>query len=132
MVMERNMPSVKFLVFISSSLADHSVGFTSADIHELTEAERTHAQEVFLEDGPTPRLCIDFVQNPPDLTEYYSHRTVAIDNLDFDTLVAFVRKGELLDMELSHSIILVKRKNADNLHEFTIEPITLSIKRRLK
>jgi len=36
-----------------------------------TEAERTHAQEVFLEYGPTPRLCIDFVvQNLPELERY--------------------------------------------------------------
>jgi len=40
--------------------------------------------------------------------------------------------GENLDMKLSHSIILVKRKNEDDLDEFTIEPITLSVKRQLK
>ena len=40
--------------------------------------------------------------------------------------------GEGLDMELSHSIILVKRQDVNDLLKFTIEPITLSVKRRLR
>ena len=35
-------------------------------------------------------------------------------------------------MDLSHSILLIKRKNVDDLHEFTIEPISLSTKRLIK
>ena len=87
---------------------------------------------MFLEYGPTPQLCIDFVKYPRELRRYHSERTGEIDNLNFDALRATVRMGEGLDMEPSHSIILVKRKNADDLHEFTIEPITLSVKRLLK
>jgi len=35
-------------------------------------------------------------------------------------------------MELSHSIILVKRENVDDLLKFTAEPISLSVKRLLQ
>ncbi len=88
---------------------------------------------MFLEDGPTPRLCIDFVRRSNDLRSYRSDRDGAIANFDFDALLAHVRLGELLDMGVTtHSIILVKRKDAENLLRLTIEPITLSVKRQLK
>jgi len=35
-------------------------------------------------------------------------------------------------MELSHSIILVKRENVDDLLKFTVEPISLSVRRLLQ
>ena len=35
-------------------------------------------------------------------------------------------------MELSHSIILVKRENVGDLLKFTVEPISLSVKRLLQ
>jgi len=49
-------------------------------------------------------------------------------SLEIDLLLSYVQMGKNLDMELSHSIILVKRKNVDDLLRFTIEPISLSVK----
>ena len=40
--------------------------------------------------------------------------------------------GELLDMKLSHTIILVKREEMDNLLKLTIEPISQLVQRRLR
>lgn len=40
--------------------------------------------------------------------------------------------GEKLDMDMSHSMILVKRETVDNLFKFTIEPISLSVRRLLR
>jgi len=40
--------------------------------------------------------------------------------------------GESLDMELSHTIILVTRENVDDLFKFNIEPISLSVNRLMK
>ena len=98
----------------------------------LTEAERTHAKEVFLKYGPTPQLCIDSVQTPSHLKEFRNERTRAIANLKLGTLITSFQMGEDLDMDLWHSILLLKRKNVDDLLEFTIEPISPSIKRLLK
>ena len=106
----------------------------------FTEEERTRAHEVFLEYGPTPRLCINYVRYPAQLEYYHSHRKGELDRLDIDTLLSAVRLGEDLDMDTkdSDSIILLKRQDAgsaDDLHlfhRFTIEPITLSVKRLLK
>ena len=109
-----------------------TISSASADIHMLTEADRTHAKEVFLEYGPTPELCIDFVLSPPRLNGFRNERTRAISKLKLDTLVTAAEMGEDLNMCLSHSILLIKRKNVDDLHEFTIEPMSLSVKRLLK
>jgi hypothetical protein len=117
-------------VVIYHSLTTHRSA--SADVHMLTEAERTHAKEVFLEYGPTPRLCIDLVLTPPRLDEFRNERTRAIANLKLDTLITAAELGEDLDMRLSRSILLIKRKNVDDLHEFTIEPMSLSVKRLLQ
>jgi hypothetical protein len=40
--------------------------------------------------------------------------------------------GENLDMDLSHSIILIKREKVDDLLSYIVEPITPSVRRRLK
>ena len=40
--------------------------------------------------------------------------------------------GERLDMKLSHTIILVKREDVDNLLKYTVEPISQPIQRRLR
>ena len=107
----------------------------------LTEQQRTRAQEVFLEYGPTPRLCINCVRNPAQLEFYHSRRNEALERLDIDTLLSAVRLGEELDMDTKqfHSIVLLKRQNAeseavDDLHlfqHFSIEPITISVKQLL-
>jgi len=47
--------------------------------------------------------------------------------LEIYLLLSYVQMGKNLNMELSHSIILVKRKNVDDLLRFTIEPISLSV-----
>ena len=98
----------------------------------LTEDQRTLARQVFLEDGPTPRLCIDYVKDLPALKEHRDNVRRAISNLTMDDLFSAVRMGETLDMELSHSIILVKRDNVDDLCRLTIEPISLSVRQLLK
>lgn len=52
--------------------------------------------------------------------------------LTLDSLLSAVQMSKDLDMDRSHSIILVKRKNVDDLLGYTVEPISLSVKRMLK
>ena len=87
---------------------------------------------MFLEYGPTPRLCIDFVLSPPRLNKFRNERTRAISNLTLDTLITAVQMGEDLDMDQCYSTLLVKQKTVDDFYGFTIEPISLSVKRLLK
>jgi len=98
----------------------------------LTEDQRILSQEVFLRDGPTPRLCIDYVKDPHALEEHRDTVMREISHLTMDDLLSTVRMGETLDADLSHSIILVKQKNVDNLCKFTIGPISLSVRQLLK
>ena len=55
-----------------------------------------------------------------------------LSGLNIETLLSLVRMGERLDMELSHTIILVKREDVDDLLNFTIEPISQPVQRRLR
>ena len=96
----------------------------------MTGTQRTRAQEVFLEYGPTPRLCVEYVRNPHELERLHSCREQEIAKLDLDSLLSTVHLD--LGNDLSHTIILLKRFNADDLHKFTVEPITLSVNRLLK
>lgn len=98
----------------------------------LTEDQRILSQEVFLRDGPTPRLCIDYVKDPHALEEHRDTVMREISHLTMDDLFSTVRMGETLDADLSHSIFLVKRQNVDNLHKFTIEPISPYVRQLLK
>jgi len=98
----------------------------------LTEAQRTCAQEVFLKYGPTPQLCINFVKDPSKLDDYRNKLRGVISSLGLDSLLSAVRMSEMLNMDLSHSILLIQRKDVNKLHGYTIEPISLSIKRLLK
>jgi hypothetical protein len=56
--------------------------------------QRTRAREVFLEYGPTPRLCIEYVLNPGELERFHSRRAKEIANLDLDSLLSTVRLGD--------------------------------------
>ena len=92
----------------------------------------TLAREIFLEYGPIPRVCINFVKDPPALHDHRVKIAREISNLTMDSLFSVVQKGEILDMDLSHSIILLKREDVDNLHGFTIEPVSHFVKQLLK
>jgi len=98
----------------------------------FTQAQRTRAKEVFLEYGPIPRLCIDFVKDPPELDDHLDNLRRAISRLTLDSLLSVVRMGENFDADLSHSIILVQRKDTNDLRAHTVEFISLPVKRLLK
>ena len=49
-----------------------------------------------------------------------------------DSLFSVVQNGEILDIDLSHSIILLKREEVDNLHGFTVEPVSHFVKQLRK
>lgn len=85
-----------------------------------------------MEDGPIPRLCFEYVTSPEGLDLYRQFRTSVLTKLSLHTLISTILMGDQFDMERPHSIILVKRVNLDDLHQFTIQPITPSINRLLK
>lgn len=123
--------SVNFLTFMSV-VARSSPSSASVDIYDLAKSKRTRAREVFMEYGPIPRLCINYVKDESLLDAYQNKLNSAISGLTMDSLLSYVQMGENLDFELSHSIILVKRRNVDNLFNFNIEPISPSVDRRMK
>jgi hypothetical protein len=69
---------------------------------------------------------------PTKLDEYRGGLERAISSLNMDSLLTFVQRSENLEMDVSHPIILIKRQNVDDLLKFTIQPISLSVKRLLK
>ena len=87
---------------------------------------------MFLQYGPIPRLCINCVEDTSLLDAHQSRLKAAISSLTWDLLLSYIRMGESLDMELSHTIILVTRENVDDLFKFNIEPISLSVNRLMK
>ena len=88
----------------------------------LTEVQRTRAEEVFLEYGPTPRLCIGFLEFPFQLNDYRDELRRAISNLTLDSLLSAVRMSENLNVNLSHSIFLVQRKDVKNFMGTLLNP----------
>ena len=75
---------------IHTVVAGRPPSFPSADLHELTNLERTTSKNLFLEYGPTPRICIDFIKMPSKFAEFRSHRARAISDLNLDSLLQFV------------------------------------------
>jgi len=46
-----------------------------------TDEQHAHTQGVFLEDGPTPRLCIDYIRNPTELEMNFFSQAMLRDKL---------------------------------------------------
>jgi len=102
------------------------------DIYDLSESHRTSSREAFLQYGPIPRFCINYIEDRPLLDEHESKLQTAISDLTLDSLLSYIRMGERLDIDLSHAIILIRRENLDNLFKFNIEPISPSVNRLMK
>jgi hypothetical protein len=103
----------------------------SADICAFTDKQLKLAQKVFEEYGPTPRLCIQFVELPTNLEQFEVKRASLIRTLSWDDLFKITKQDDLLNMDLSHHIFLVRRKDEANLLHHTIEPITPFVNRLL-
>jgi len=56
----------------------------------------------------------------------------ALDDLKIDTLLEYIHLGQSLDMNLSHTVILIKREKVDDLVKYIIEPISRSVQRKLR
>jgi hypothetical protein len=102
----------------------------SAIIHELPPEKLQDVQNAYDEFGPIPRLCIDFVRRGAALDVYEQRRNTEIRKLSLDYLLKLADRVEF-NLDVSHSIFLVRRLNVANLQECIVEPITPSVGRLL-
>ncbi|KAF8506812.1 hypothetical protein F5888DRAFT_1798045 [Russula emetica] len=82
----------------------------AAAMHGFTNEQRNLAEGYFKNFGPTPRICIDFVQDPAQRVDHEYHCQAMISRLTSDRLRQFVVNGGDLDLdEFSHTIIMIRR-----------------------
>jgi len=113
-------------------------GSASTMVLNFTPGDIEAAERAFDELGPTARLCIDFVENPRQLRLYESSRRTALSELSMSGLVEALQKSSNLEMNVSHTILLMRRVGESDpederyLQDYTIEPITPYVRQELK
>ena len=81
--------------------------------------------------GPTPRICIDFVNNPDISVQYKELYTQAAEGILLDMYRDIYSKGKMFDMdELSQTVfLLVPELKCGDIHiHHRLEPISRAIK----
>jgi len=76
----------------------------SAVIHGLTKDQLSDSRDFFYGYGHTPRLCINFAQDPLQLTLHHGDRVAAIFLLSIGELLKSVVKNGGLGFGASHTI----------------------------
>jgi hypothetical protein len=89
------------------------------------------AEQVFEEHGPTARLCLDFVSNPALLLSHKSRVSNQISELSLQSLLEITKMSRDIQLDLSHRVILLRRRHVTNFQEFVLEPITQAVARQL-
>src|SRR6266850_293348 len=111
-------------------------GSASADIYKLTYTQRIRAKYMYNEFGPTPRICIDFVEVPSLLHSYQLHHENGISDFNIGQnghrLVRAVHESCDFNLDDFGSFFLARREDEADLQDFTLEPITPSLRRLLK
>jgi hypothetical protein len=110
--------------------AHNQVSF-SAHIHGFTDSQLEEADEMFDKYGPTPRICIDFVNNPDISVQYKELYTEATKGVLLDRYFDIYSKGKMFDMdELSQTVfLLVPELKVSETHiHHRLEPISCALK----
>ena len=83
--------------------------------------------------GPTPRLCLDFLEDKYQREEYEEELEKAISNVTPESLEALFDAAGTLEMDkLSHKICMIRRKSLENVAgRVIVEPITPYIRSKL-
>lgn len=83
--------------------------------------------------GPTPRLCIDYVLEPLEMSEYEDDVRRAVSDITSQKLEKLFDESSALEMDdLSQKICLISRENRDNVTSLPIvKPITPNVHSKL-
>jgi len=123
MVMGRNTPSVSCL---GPTLFPHlSSSSASAIIHGFQD-QLQDVRRFYDDYGPTPRLCIDYLESEDELNDFKARRGKEIMNFSLKSLLQFTQQTDIT-LDVSHSVFLVRRQKVDNLQGYIVEPITDSV-----
>ena len=126
--------SVSSLILTLHAQAHNQVSF-GAHIHGFTDSQLEEADEMFDKYGPTPRICIDFVNNPDISVQYKELYIEATKGLLLDRYLDVYSKGKMFDMdELTQTVfLLVPEVKAGGIHiHHRLEPITHALNTRFQ
>ena len=131
MVSRRNTPSVSLLFSLPHALVHHLISH-SAKIFGFTEEQENLAKDAFKNYGPTPRICINFVEDRDLLSEYERVLNNTASSLTADRLRHFAEKGTQLELDAeSHALFIVRRNKVEDLQAAYLAPISANVKARL-
>jgi RHS (Retrotransposon Hot Spot) family protein len=131
LVPRRNTPSVSLLISSLHSVIHHLVPHSAA-MHGFTNEQWNLAEGYFKNFGPIPRFCINFVKNPAGRVDHEHHCQIMISRLTSDRLRESVLSGGDLDLDgFSHTIIMVRRNEMDDLEEAHVEPISAIVETKI-
>ena len=82
------------------------------------------AREVYEDYGPTARLCISFVKCPDQLDFYKQRHELENSKFSLRYVLKVAGHGDFR-LDVSHSIFLIRRENADNLQYFSLNPLLI-------
>jgi hypothetical protein len=126
-----NIRSVSSFTSIFDVQADHVV-LCSAAIHEFA-ASNLAIDEMYTRFGPTPRICFDYLKTPSLLDVHKEIFGIALSSLSLRSLREMVNKATVLDMDdVSHTILLLKRRGSLYRTLKTVEPITPAVEMALR
>ncbi|KAH9978459.1 hypothetical protein BJV74DRAFT_137192 [Russula compacta] len=101
-------------------------------LHCFTNAQQNRATDMFINYGPIPGICIDFVSDSSLLRAYEDHHQTIVSGLTEDSLLRLVLNGGDLDLEPeSHTIFMIKRDEVDDLERAHVEPISAQVEMQL-
>jgi hypothetical protein len=109
----------------------HNQVSCSAHIHGFTDSQLEEADEMYDKYGPTPRICIDFVNNPDISVQYKELYANATKGALMDRYLDIYSKGKMFDMdEPSQTVfLLVPELKAGDIHiHHRLEPISSALK----
>ncbi|KAN0127599.1 hypothetical protein V8E53_014577 [Lactarius tabidus] len=103
-----------------------------AAIHEFA-ASNSAIDEMYTRFGPTPRICFDYLKTPSLLDVHKEKFGLALSSLSLRSLREMVNKATVLDMDdVSHTILLLKRRGSLHRTLKTVEPITPAVEMALR
>ena len=129
---KRELPGIHIVILCLPS------GSASAIVQDFTPCDIDNVQRAFDELGPTARLCIDCVKIPDQLALHAPSRERALKKLKMKDLIKAIEDSSDLKIDVSHTLFLVRRVEGLNpgdmgyLQDFTLEPITPSVRKQLK
>jgi hypothetical protein len=130
-VARRNPPSVGLSVS-SLYVVNHHLVSHSAAINGFTSEQWNVAEGYFRDLGPTPRICIDLVEDPDQLDDFLQYRQSMLSGLNSNALQHFAMTAGRLDLDIkSHTIFMVRRNNVDNLRKAHLEPISATVEMQI-